>query len=69
MYCLKDEIFKYYDTKIILNMRFSKRYFLFLSLSYLSLLAFNSSNIIFNYQKNIIYKKKFSNIWVLDSND
>lgn len=50
-------------------MQFSKRYFLFLSLSYFSLLALNRSNIIFDYEKNIIYKKKFSNIWVLDSND
>lgn len=50
-------------------MKFSKRYFLFLSLSYISLFAFNKGNIIFNYEKKIIYKKKFSNIWVLDRND
>jgi hypothetical protein len=50
-------------------MRLSKRYFLFLSFSYFSFFAFNQSDIIFGYEKNIIYKKKFSNIWVLDSND
>lgn len=62
-------MYKYCDTKIILNMQFSKRYFLFLSLSYFPLLALNRSNIIFDYEKNIVYKKKFSNIWILDSND
>lgn len=50
-------------------MHISKRYFLFLSLSYFSFFAFNQSGITFSYEKNIIYKKKFSNIWVLDRND
>jgi hypothetical protein len=58
IYSLKEWIYKSYNVIFIYNMPISKRYFLLLSLSYFSFLAFNQSGITLSYEKNIIYKKK-----------